>query len=553
MSTMIGWLSRFFDALVAHGDWLECTTLSQALAGSLPQDKIFLPAASYREMTEWSLPVERQLEYEHLLADIQSDDRWPRIRQFMRGGFWRNFRNKYAETDEMYARMMHVSNRLQQLADGPVGQPRLLDQARDHLYRGQCNCPWWHGAFGGVYLPHLRNAAYQHLIQADNLIDQAASRSDDATIEAADYNFDLTAEIRMANRHLIAWFSPAQGGYLYELDIRGITHNLLATMQRRREAYHDKVRLGASQATGEAASIHDRVVFKQAGLDQQLIYDSHPRKSLVDHFWPLDCTLAELRSGTARELGDFVSGRYESKIRRSPSRNQLLMTRHGTVEDLPIRITKGITLGSTSNTLEVAWLLEGLPPQRTLRFGAEFNFAGMPAGEPDRFFTDAAGQQLGSLGQALDLTDCTGLSLSDQWLGLIARLTWDRPSAVWAFPVATVSQSEGGFELVHQSVVVQPVWRVRGDANGRWAVKMEMQLAIPTAEPVIPARPVPLPRHNAEPIGERGWPRSSPENSPVASNSVGDFFPDFLGVRRQLTSTTATSPDLACPVARSYR
>ena len=37
-------------------------------------------------------------------------------------------------------------------------------------------CGYWHGAFGGAYLPHLRNAVFQHLIAADNLLDAAARR-----------------------------------------------------------------------------------------------------------------------------------------------------------------------------------------------------------------------------------------------------------------------------------------------------------------------------------------------------------------------------------------
>ena len=41
---------------------------------------------------------------------------------------------------------------------------------------------------------------------------------------------------------------------------------------------------------------------------------------------------------------------------------------------------------------------------------------------------------------------------------------------------------EGGFELVHQSVVVQPHWHVRGDANGRWAVTMRLALDTSLAE-----------------------------------------------------------------------
>ena len=69
--------------------------------------------------------------------------------------------------------MMSVSRRLEQADRGGRGG-ELVDQARTELYRGQCNCGYWHGAFGGIYLPHLRNAVYQHLIAADNLLDQAA-------------------------------------------------------------------------------------------------------------------------------------------------------------------------------------------------------------------------------------------------------------------------------------------------------------------------------------------------------------------------------------------
>ncbi len=71
--------------------------------------------------------------------------------------------------------MMQVSERLAALlAAGEGGD--LLDAATIELYRGQCNCSYWHGAFGGVYLPHLRNAVYQQLIAADNLLDQYEGR-----------------------------------------------------------------------------------------------------------------------------------------------------------------------------------------------------------------------------------------------------------------------------------------------------------------------------------------------------------------------------------------
>ena len=46
-----------------------------------------------------------------------------------------------------------------------------------------------------------------------------------------------------------------------------------------------------------------------------------------------------------------------------------------------------------------------------------------------------------------------------------------RPSGVWTYPVETVSQSEGGFELVHQSVAVVPHWMVEADASGESAAE----------------------------------------------------------------------------------
>ena len=47
---------------------------------------------------------------------------------------------------------------------------------------------------------------------------------------------------------------------------------------------------------------------------------------------------------------------------------------------------------------------------------------------------------------------------------------------MWTFPIQSVSQSEGGFELVHQSVVVMPHWIVTPDADGIWKVAMRLSI-----------------------------------------------------------------------------
>jgi alpha-amylase len=134
----------------------------------------------------------------------------------------------------------------------------------------------------------------------------------------------------------------------------------------------------------------------------------------------------------------------------------------------------------------LAYLLENLPPERELPFGVEFNFAGMPSGADDRYFFQAE-RRLGQLGQWQSLSDLTELGLCDEWLGLSVQLSADRPTNIWTFPIETVSQSEGGFELVHQSVVVIPHWRVRGDQDGRWSVTMHLDVDTRLAESRMPA------------------------------------------------------------------
>ena len=82
-----------------------------------------------------------------------------------------------------------------------------------------------------------------------------------------------------------------------------------------------------------------------------------------------------------------------------------------------------------------------------------------------------------------------GFGLVDEWLGLDVGLKTSRPTSLWTFPMETVSQSESGFELVHQSVVVQPHWIVLPDAEGRWSVTMRLAIDTGRAEQRQAERP----------------------------------------------------------------
>ena len=474
-----GWLRRFFEALVAERDWLRVATLSEAV-DCVPQlGRVYLPDSSYREMTEWALPVERQVAYHDLVHRKEHDPDWPQLKSFVRGGFWRNFLAKYPESNEMYCRMREVSDRIEQLSQTAVANehPDLLLEARTELYRGQCNCPYWHGAFGGLYLPHLRNAIYRHLIAADNLLERIDDRGQSGVrVDVGDFNLDARKELRLSNNSLVAYVAPARGGHIYELDIRSTRHNLLATLNRRLEAYHAKVLQGEQTGNGDAVSIHDLVKFKQPDLDKKLQYDQWPRKMLVDHFLTPGTTREQFERGEGR-IGDFETGVYETKLRQSRGRVDVILSRQGRLGDNEIAVTKQITLHSESaGTLNIRYQLTGLPTGDHIQFAPEFNFAGLAAGADDRYFYDGNGRQLGQLQSVLELEQTERIGLVDEWLGIDASLDFSQPAHIWTLPIQTVSTSEGGFELVHQSSTVVPHWQFTVDDNGCWEVAIELSI-----------------------------------------------------------------------------
>ena len=488
------WLERFFSLIEANRDWIEMALPSEIVRDTPPAGTVWLPECSYREMTEWVLSPAAQQACIAARKAAEGDPRLAGAARYIRGGTWRNFRLRYPEANEMYARMMAVSTRLATLAAAGTADPASLDEATRHLYRAQCNCTYWHGAFGGIYLPHLRNAVYHELIAADAAADRAEQRRTpwvEATTD--DYDFDGRMEVRLASDGLDLWLAPARGGMLYELDVRETMHNLLATIDRRPEAYHGQVLAGP----GNSPSVVDAsqpTKFKQEGLERMVCYDRARRKSLVDHFFDVDVTAASVQDGTAMERGDFAEGVYEASVRRNPGRIQVLLTKAGNAWGIPFTLSKAITLEAGSRTMEIAYKLEGLPTGFRQHLAVEFNFAGMPAQAAGRFFYDESRRTLGDLGARLDLPATRAIGLVDDWLGIDARLVVAEasngsPAGLWTFPIASVSQSEAGFELVHQSVAVIPHWIVTPDADGTWRVAM--RLAIGNLKAAIPTGATP--------------------------------------------------------------
>ena len=112
------WLERFFEALRRESSWINVTTIGEVSKNTRSHGRVYIPTASYREMMEWALPNESGVHFENVLQDIRNSGKEGYYAPFIRGGFWRNFLEKYPESNNMHKKMLRVSNKVAGLTNG---------------------------------------------------------------------------------------------------------------------------------------------------------------------------------------------------------------------------------------------------------------------------------------------------------------------------------------------------------------------------------------------------------------------------------------------------
>ena len=482
-----GWLDKFFSELEKNMDWIRMIHFSEAIEQIKPLGRVYLPAASYREMMEWALPAKSTRKLEDFEDVLKLQSLFEQYGIFVRGGFWRNFLAKYPESNKMHKKMLYVSQKVWKAK--PKLSPQEFQKAKDHLWAGQCNCPYWHGVFGGLYLSHLRFAIYRNLIQAENIADKALVSSNKIRAIKKDFNADGYDELLVETPALNLYFAPHVGGTLFELDIRGKAINLLDTMSRREEAYHRKLTEAAKQPRpnhngNEIASIHDLVVTKEKGLEKLLNYDWYDHHSLIDHFFNVSTKIEDVMTVKYGEEGDFVNQPYRVRTKRVGDQLNVILTRKGGVwiesQWTPLTVHKEILISNDHSNLDISYTIQNNSHKKIdLFFGVEWNFALMAGKSDDRYY-EIPGRALkenylASVGETSDVTE---IWLKDEWLKIGIQFLFDEPVKLWRFPIETVSLSEAGFEKVYQSSVVLPTWKFTLKPGAKKALHIEKKIIL---------------------------------------------------------------------------
>ncbi len=460
-----GWVDRFFSELEANHSWLHTVPLGEYTRKFSPVGRIYLPCASYDEMLEWSLPAHKSWEYASIKRQFEAEGR-PDIARLMYGGLWRNFLVKYPEINRMHKKMLRVHEKVYQARTVDKGDCGIQD-----LWQAQCNCPYWHGVFGGIYLADIRATTYGHLIQAENQADNVTRRhrsgrvsnqsSDWLEWQEVDFDGDGNKELLVDSGASSVYLSPAEGGSIFEWDIRRCSYNVMSTLARRLEAYHRALtepnQEKPSNEKGSIPSIHDLITIKDKDSLQYLIYDRYPRSSLIDHFFPTSVKLDEFVHQSHIELGDFVNKAYEFSVEQEGNAMRILLERSGTLrmnqESLPFEVRKNIRLVMGLGMMDINYQFKNVSGSSVKAvFGSEWNFNLLGGGHNEQAYYEASGlslndQHLDSQGELLNIGK---MALGNRGLGIELELTTEPNIGLWRFPVESVSNSEGGIERIYQ-------------------------------------------------------------------------------------------------------
>jgi alpha-amylase len=423
-----GWLDRFFSE-VESADWLDSCLPSES-AETEADGPFYIPASSYTEMGEWALHGIRRAEYDDLRQKLDAQEKSDIAEVFLSGGFWRNFLSIYPESKELQGRILSAEALVRESEN---------TEALHHFWRSQCNCAFWHGVFGGIYLPHLREAVWKELSRAE--WDALNTIHGYPLIKTEDVNADGHDETVIISRTLSLLIHPDYGLTASELTFLhpdGEPVPLGHVLTRQREEYHDSIPETGSSV--EAKTIHDGLASKEKGLAGKVTIDRWRRMCFTDLVMSSSTDWNSWKHCDG-EIVHFQKPSLSSSRSTSNSEADL----KGEFNSGELRVKKRMRVGLNKPVIKTDSVYSIGPGDRA---GMEICLNLMTGQSPDRYFKiDSGENHLMSFegefrSSRIDVFDC----------GRKVRtiIEMNRETAVWVTPLNSVNRSESGYESVHQ-------------------------------------------------------------------------------------------------------
>ncbi|SMO48870.1 alpha-amylase [Balnearium lithotrophicum] len=401
-----GWLESFLGK-VENGE-IETFLFSEVVSSEKPLGIAYLPTTSYYEMGEWALPPKRFKELKEAEEILKRSGIEGYVEKFLRGSIWKNFFVKYPESNYMHKRMLNLS-----FEEGS-------EEFKENLSKSQCNDVFWHGIFGGIYLPNLRDNFWRFLLSAQREVNRIRTYLEDL-------NLDGYEEGVLSSGEIFAVVSPKDGGALFELSLLNEEFNYQNVISRHREGYHYLLERRTEEKSEGILTIHERIPNLTEEERRRLSFDWHLRGSFISHF-TTHLSFEEFKRETFREVSDFVNQPFETVL----SDGGIILFRRG-----------GVYLGRKfSSELRKTYKLKGRKLLFSERFKTEYPEEIFHILEFNFHFLNPEGFELQKVENSLEILD-KGLSKR-------VLISASLPFEILHYPVETVSQSEKGVDFTVQ-------------------------------------------------------------------------------------------------------
>ena len=421
-----GWLKSFLQSIQEKSDAITPVNPSRYVRQVSPIRKIYFPTTFYSELMQW------------LSSDAKAIKTSKRkIATDASGGLFQRFLNQYPESNLMYSKMLYTHLRVNQIR----GDKFRKKTAREELWKGQCHVAYWHGKCGGIYWSHLRKLTYRAFIEAETM-----ARADGmftSSITSFDFDMDGKEEYLYQSKELNAYVH-CEGGMVFELDFIPTKWNYCDTLARRPEVYHD-------------------------GNDRH--YDWYMWKAFIDHFFSQEETIGAFDKMTYKELGDFVTGRYDlGELDREHL--ALTMTRTGQVtirnRSLLVRVEKSFRF--KNSTIQASYVITNQSTKGLdCWFGTELNLAFASGESSDMAISKFEKNKKTQIdGRMTTHSDVKRLLLQDLRNSVSINLSSDTEFSLWALPLEAVTWSDGASEKIYQSNCVVARWHLSLGPDESW-------------------------------------------------------------------------------------
>ncbi|MCB4203359.1 DUF1926 domain-containing protein [Deferribacterales bacterium Es71-Z0220] len=430
-----GWFDRFMS-LFADSEH-KFKLYSEFAEKNRPNGFAYLPLTSYMEMGEWSLFADKFIELKNLENFLKTTDYKDCIETFVKGAIWKNFLVKYPECNQIHKRTLKLSK------ENKGDNEKLTDL----IYRAQCNDVLWHGIFGGIYLPNLRDNAYKYIIEAESIVDLDKSKIDN--IYEEDILMDGYRQVVINTKGLKYIFNTGVGAGLMSLDLKNYGLNLQNTISRRFEGYHKQLlddRKEAVEDTG-ISTIHEMSVELSEDVKGKIAFDWYNRYSFIDHFIE-EYDFNAVKRCEFKELGDFTNQPFEYTI----SKNNVRYFRDGGVYKNGEK--HNTTVSKSFNAIDkgISFEYEIVTDYGNIYYMLELNF---------HFFDNEKVTLDGNSFEGIfDGKNKYLICSENPELKIEINFSKKTPIAAIGYNVETVSQSESGVDLTLQGLSLNFIFKV---------------------------------------------------------------------------------------------